>query len=216
MDRPADGRAGGAGTPDPAGKPSRSVGSWNLPNALTVARVALVPVFIWLLLSENGESTGLRIWAAIVFVVANTTDWADGELARRRGLITDFGKVADPIADKALMGAALVCLSLIDELAWWITIVILARELGITALRFVVLRHGVIPASRGGKWKTALQGFALLMLILPFTWLHTPGMIVMYIAVAVTVATGIDYLLQAYRMRRARAAAEPPRGPTTP
>lgn len=192
-----------AGGGDHLADPSERVSPWNVPNALTVLRVILVPVFGWLLLTQGGESTALRIWAAVVFSVATATDWLDGALARRRGLVTDFGKVADPIADKALMGMALVGLSLLGDLPWWITVVILTRELGITLLRFWVIRIGVIPASRGGKLKTALQGLGLLLLILPLTgFLHTLGLWVMYAALVVTVATGLDYVLQALRLRR--------------
>lgn len=198
----SDGHRGG----DHLADPTQSVSAWNLPNALTLVRVVLVPLFAWLLLTESGESTTLRLWAAVVFVVATATDWLDGDLARRRDMVTDFGKIADPIADKALMGAALVGLSLLGELPWWITVVILVRELGITALRFVVIRHGVIPASRGGKIKTTLQAVALVLLILPITALHPTGMVVMYAAVAVTVVTGLDYLLQAARLRRTRTS----------
>ncbi|GAA1162267.1 CDP-diacylglycerol--glycerol-3-phosphate 3-phosphatidyltransferase [Ornithinicoccus hortensis] len=192
-----------AGGADHLADRSERVSPWNLPNALTVLRVILVPVFGWLLLSQGGESTALRIWAAVVFSIATATDWLDGDLARRRGLVTDFGKVADPIADKALMGMALVGLSILGDLPWWITVVILARELGITLLRFWVIRIGVIPASRGGKLKTALQGLGLLLLILPLTgFLHSLGLWVMYAALVVTVVTGLDYVLQALRLRR--------------
>lgn len=189
-------------TADHLADPSDRASAWNLPNALTVLRVLMVPLFAWLLLAEAGDSTVLRIWAAAVFAVAIGTDWLDGDLARRRGLVTDFGKIADPIADKALMGAALIGMSVLGELAWWITVVILVRELGITALRFVVIRHGVIPASRGGKLKTVLQAIALVLLILPFAALHPVGMVVMYAAVAVTVVTGVDYVVQAMALRR--------------
>jgi CDP-diacylglycerol--glycerol-3-phosphate 3-phosphatidyltransferase len=133
--------------------------------------------------------------------VAVATDWLDGDLARRQGLVTDFGKIADPIADKALIGAALICLSMLDELAWWVTVVIMVREIGITLLRFVIIRRGVMPASRGGKLKTALQSVGLVLLILPLSGLlHLLGLAVMYAALAVTVVTGIDYLLQAWRI----------------
>lgn len=189
--------------PDPLASPATSASPWNLPNGLTLLRIALVPVFLWLLLSDHGDSTGLRIWAAVVFTVASWTDLLDGELARRQQLVTDFGKVADPIADKALMGAALIGLSLLGELPWWVSVVILAREAGVTLLRFWVIRLGVIPASRGGKAKTLLQGLGLFLLILPLPGLwHTIGLIVMYAAVAVTVLTGVDYLFRALRLRR--------------
>jgi len=176
---------------------------WNVPNALTVLRIALVPVFVVVFVADDGGSSAMRIWAAVIFVVAIATDWLDGDLARRQGLVTDFGKIADPIADKALTGAALICLSLLGELAWWVTVVIMVREIGITVLRFVIIRRGVMPASRGGKLKTALQSVGLVLLILPLTGLlHLLGLVVMYAALAVTVVTGIDYLAQAWRIWR--------------
>ena len=140
--------------------------------------------------------------AAAVFVVASATDWVDGELARRHGLVTDFGKIADPIADKALMGAALVGLSFLGELPWWVTVVILVREVGITLMRFVVIRRGVIPASRGGKLKTVLQAVGLILMLTPLLGVvGTLGLWVMYAAMVVTVVTGVDYLRQAFGPR---------------
>ncbi|MGI8947091.1 MAG: CDP-diacylglycerol--glycerol-3-phosphate 3-phosphatidyltransferase [Ornithinimicrobium sp.] len=175
--------------------------AWNAPNALTVLRIVLVPLFAWLLLTQDGDVASLRVWAAVVFAVAVATDWLDGDLARRQGLVTDFGKIADPIADKALIGAALIGLSVLGELAWWITVVILVREIGITVMRFVVLRRGVMAAGRGGKLKTVLQSVGLLLLILPLTGLlHGLGLVVMYAALVVTVVTGVDYVLQARRL----------------
>lgn len=190
--------------PDPAASPVvPSASAWNLPNALTVLRIIMVPLFLWLLLSQSGDSDPHRWWAGVVFAVASFTDWLDGDLARRRQLVTDFGKVADPIADKALMGSALIGLSILGELPWWVTVVILVRELGITALRFWVIRRGVIAASKGGKLKTMLQAIGLLMLIVPITGpFHTLGLWVMYAAVVVTVVTGLDYILRALRLRR--------------
>jgi CDP-diacylglycerol--glycerol-3-phosphate 3-phosphatidyltransferase len=175
----------------------------NLANALTVLRLALVPVFVLLLLAGG---TGGRVAAFAVFLVASLTDVLDGRIARQRGLITDFGKIADPIADKALTGAALVTLSAQGELAWWVTAVILARELGVTALRFWVIRHGVIAASRGGKVKTMLQVLAIALYVLP----GPPDAlraVVMALAVAVTVVTGADYAIRAVRLRRRSRAA---------
>jgi CDP-diacylglycerol--glycerol-3-phosphate 3-phosphatidyltransferase len=186
-------------TPASASKPSL----WNVPNALTMVRIVLVPVFVVVFLADEGSSTSMRIWAALIFSVAVATDWLDGDLARRQNLVTDFGKIADPIADKALIGAALICLSLLGELAWWVTVVIMVREIGITVLRFVIIRRGVMPASRGGKLKTALQSLGLVLLILPLVGvLHVLGLVVMYAALAVTVVTGIDYLAQAWRIWR--------------
>lgn len=177
--------------------------SWNLPNALTVLRILLVPVFGWLLLAEDGS---LRWWALVVFLVAIGTDWVDGHLARKHGLITAFGKLMDPIADKALIGTALVGLSLLGLLPWWVTVVILVRELGITLMRFVVLRRGVIPASKGGKLKTTLQAVGIALLVAPlWGWVGTLGLWVMYAALVVTVLTGVDYVRQALGPRPARS-----------
>ena len=176
---------------------------WNVPNALTVLRILMVPVFGSLLLTHGGEDAGWRWWATVVFVVAIATDWVDGYLARRDGLITDFGKLMDPIADKALTGTALVGLSIVGALPWWITVVILVREVGITLMRFVVIRRGVIPASKGGKLKTVLQALAITLLLVPVGGLlGTLGMWVAYAAVVVTVVTGVDYVWQAFRPRR--------------
>ncbi len=171
----------------------------NVANALTVARLALVPVFIWFLLA--GGTAGRAI-AFVAFAVASATDLLDGELARRRSLITDFGKIADPIADKALTGSALITLSYLGELPWWITAVIVIRELGVTALRFWVIRHGVIAASRGGKLKTMLQIIAISLYVLPWH-IDVVRAVAMGAALIVTVVTGADYTVRAVRLRRA-------------
>ncbi|MGB8651337.1 MAG: CDP-diacylglycerol--glycerol-3-phosphate 3-phosphatidyltransferase [Mycobacteriales bacterium] len=181
--------------------PTASV--WNIANALTVFRLLLVPLFVLALFAEGGHDHAWR-WAAwAVFALASYTDRVDGQLARSRNLVTAFGKLADPIADKALMGAALIGLSLLGDLSWWITAVVLARELGVTLLRFWVIRHGVIPASRGGKLKTLLQGVAIGLYILPLTgWLATGRAVVMAVAVVVTVVTGVDYVARALTLRQ--------------
>ncbi len=175
----------------------------NLPNALTLLRLALVPVFVSFLVTGG---TQWRIAAFGVFAVASVTDLLDGELARRSGMITDFGKIADPIADKALIGSALITLSALGEVAWWVTVVIMVREVGVTALRFWVIRHGVIPASRGGKVKTVLQMIAIGLYILPVDigWARPA---IMAAAVAVTLVTGADYVLRAIRLRRTARSA---------
>lgn len=185
-----------------------TVSNWNLPNALTVLRIVMVPVFGWLLLAQGGDDPALRWWALGVFVLAMATDRLDGDIARARGLVTDFGKLADPIADKALTGMAFIGLSIVGDLWWWVTIVVLVREWGITAMRFLVLRHGVMPASRGGKIKTALQALALTMMIAPLggAWAIAAA-IAMGAAVLVTVVTGVDYVLAARRL-----VADTPRG----
>jgi CDP-diacylglycerol--glycerol-3-phosphate 3-phosphatidyltransferase len=191
------------GRPDPMADPPSPSRLWNLPNFLTMLRLAMVPLFAYLLLVDNGESTTERWLAALVFVVASATDMADGAIARSRNLVTTFGKVADPIADKALTGVALIGLSALGDLPWWITIVILVREVAITLTRFVVIRHGVIPASRGGKAKTVTQMLAIFLYIIPATGLladlREP---VMLVAVALTVVTGVDYVVRAVNLRR--------------
>jgi CDP-diacylglycerol--glycerol-3-phosphate 3-phosphatidyltransferase len=176
----------------------------NLANYLTMARLALVPVFVAVFFVDGAHSSGWRVAAWVAFAIASVTDRIDGDIARRRGLVTDFGKVADPIADKALTGAALVSLSIVNELPWWVTVVILVREVGVTALRFWVIRYGVIPASRGGKIKTMLQGVGLGMYVLPLTgWVHEIAVLVMAVAIAVTLVTGGDYVFRALAVRRA-------------
>ncbi|CAM4362795.1 CDP-diacylglycerol--glycerol-3-phosphate 3-phosphatidyltransferase [Nocardiopsis rhodophaea] len=171
----------------------------------------MVPLFVVFMFLEP---PGWRLAALGVFVLAAVTDRIDGELARRRNLVTDFGKVADPIADKALTGAALVVLSLLGDLWWWVTIAILVREWGITLLRFAVIRYGVIPASRGGKLKTVLQIVAITAYLIPLpAWTPVPLLYVPHLlmgaALVVTVSTGVDYVVQALRLRRkARRDAE--------
>jgi len=184
------------------------VSSWNLPNALTVLRILLVPVYGAILLAQSGDSVALRWWAAAVFAVATATDRLDGDLARSRGLVTNFGKIADPIADKTLMSMAFVGLSVLGEVWWWVTAVVLAREWGITVLRLFVIRHGVMPAGRGGKVKTVLQSLGLFLLTLPLWSFPEPDVwrwvaaVVLGVAVVVTVVTGLDIAVKALRLRQ--------------
>ncbi|MFG3337918.1 CDP-diacylglycerol--glycerol-3-phosphate 3-phosphatidyltransferase [Streptomyces tendae] len=181
---------------------------WNVANLLTMLRLLLVPAFVALMLGNGGYDPAWRSFAWAAFAIAMITDLFDGHLARTYNLVTDFGKIADPIADKAIMGAALICLSALGDLPWWVTSVILGRELGITVLRFVVIRYGVIPASRGGKLKTLTQGIAVGMYVLALTGpLATLRFWVMAAAVVLTVATGLDYVKQAIVLRR-RGIAE--------
>lgn len=187
-----------------------AVSRWNLANQLTVLRLLLVPVLAWLLYEIGGASDELpwSIAAFLVFIGASATDSVDGEIARRRGLITNFGIVADPIADKALTGTALIGLSLLGDLPWWVTIAFLVREIGVTLLRFWVIRHGVIPASRGGKLKTVLQVIAIGLYLLPLTGpLATGRAWVMGAALIVTLVTGVDYVARAVRLRRTATAS---------
>ena len=189
---------------------------WNLPNVLTMLRIVLVPFFVWfLLLDAPGLQAQNGVWrwaAAFVFAVAIYTDKLDGDIARSRGLVTDFGKIADPIADKLLIGSALVMLSLLQELPWWVTILILVREWGITALRFFVIRYGVIPASRGGKLKTVVQTVAIFLYVLPLAslapWLGVVAFVVMMAALVITLWTGGEYVIEALKLRAAGIRAE--------
>ena len=184
-------------------------GLWNIANILTMVRIVLVPVFVGFMLAGG---TAWRLAALATFCVASLTDVLDGRLARSRGLVTDFGKIADPVADKALTGAALICLSALGELPWWVTGVIMFREIGVTALRFWVIRRGVIAASRGGKLKTLLQVIAICLYVLPGA-LSPPGVVretFMAAAVVVTVVTGVEYVIQAMRLRRSQPGRSEP------
>ena len=188
---------------------THEAGLWNIANVLTMVRIVLVPVFVVFLLAGG---TVWRLAALATFCVASLTDLLDGRLARSRGLVTDFGKIADPVADKALTGAALVCLSALGELPWWVTGLIMFRELGVTGLRFWVLSRGVIAASRGGKAKTLLQIIAICLYLLPAS-LSPPALVrelFMAAAVVVTVVTGIDYVHQAMRLRRSQPERSEP------
>jgi CDP-diacylglycerol--glycerol-3-phosphate 3-phosphatidyltransferase len=182
----------------------------NIANIITVIRILLAPLFIWMLLADDGQMGPLRYAAAALFIIAIATDSLDGQLARGRNLVTNVGIILDPIADKVLIGGALVALSLLDELWWWVTIVIMVRELGITAFRFAVLSKAVIPASRGGKLKTVVQAVAIALYLVPLAsmvgdWMLTVNAVVMAVALALTVWTGLDYLIQARRLNRKAA-----------
>ena len=192
--------------PDSPAQPERAP-LLNIANALTVLRLLLVPVFIWLSLLPGDRA---RLAAVVVFVVAAFTDRLDGQLARSWGLVTSFGKIADPIADKALTLSAFVLLN--QRLWWWVTILIVVRELGITVMRFFMLRRAVMAASRGGKIKTTLQMMGLVGLLAPWSYLFlSTGLadflvkaayVVVAAALIVTVVTGLDYVRQAARLSR--------------
>lgn len=181
--------------------------NWNVPNALTTLRIVMVPFFAWALLYDDGESVLWRVVAYVIFAAAMITDKIDGDIARKHNLITNFGKIADPIADKALTGVGFIGLSALGLVWWWVTAVILVREAAITALRFVVIRHGVMPAGRGGKLKTMLQTFALGALTFPLWVLPLPDLwmlvahVVLGAALVVTVVSGVDYVFKAAHLR---------------
>ncbi len=187
----------------------REVSPWNIANVLTMLRILMVPVFAWLFLQDG---TVMRVAATAVFVAAALTDKLDGHLARSRGLITDLGKILDPIADKALVIAALVLLSMDGLVPWWVTLVIIVRELGITVLRFFMIRREVMAASRGGKLKATLQMVFIVGMLVPWSALLPSGpaaffvyatIVLMYLAAAVTVWTGVEYVVAAARISRA-------------
>lgn len=194
----------------------RAVHRFNLPNVLTTVRIILIPVFVWLLIAA-GPLQGardldyaLRWWALVAFCVLMATDQLDGFLARRYEVITDYGKLADPIADKALMISAMVSLNILGDLWWWVTVVIVVRELGITVWRMVLARRGkVVPASKGGKLKTVLQTLAVAMVIAPLPeWTNWVTYPLVGLAVLVTVVTGVQYLLDSRNRAGAPEASD--------
>lgn len=183
----------------------------NIANALTVLRILGVPVFGWLLLTQGGESIEMRVWAFVAFALLMATDRIDGDLARSRNLVTNFGKLADPIADKALTGMAFVGLAVIFQ-AWWFwvaVVLILVREWGITLMRFVVKKYGVMPASQGGRIKTTLQALAIGGYVLPFElWQNTASDVLLVLthvifaaAFAITMYTAAQYVRDARNLR---------------
>jgi CDP-diacylglycerol--glycerol-3-phosphate 3-phosphatidyltransferase len=190
--------------PDHLGDPSNEVPLLNIPNVLTVARLFMVPVFGYLVLAI--EQTDSVQWAsAVVFLIAALTDLVDGVWARRYGLVTNFGKIADPIADKALIGTALIALSIQGEIAWWVTGIIIFREVAITLMRFWVIKKGVIPASRGGKVKTVSQIVAIVAFLIPLNgWVDAVAQMSLGVALALTITTGIDYVVKARILPRSK------------
>lgn len=190
--------------PDHLGDPSNEVPLLNIPNVLTLARLFMVPIFGYLVLAI--EQTDSVQWAsATVFLVAAVTDLVDGVWARRYGLVTNFGKIADPIADKALIGTALIALSIQGEIAWWVTGIIIFREVAITLMRFWVIKQGVIPASRGGKVKTVSQIIAIVAFLIPLDgWVDAVAQMSLGVALALTITTGIDYVIKARVLPRSK------------
>ena len=209
---------------DPTGTDENQVSNWNIANVLTVVRIVLVPFFAWALLQDGGDSTTWRWVAFVIFAVAMITDKVDGDLARKHGLITDFGKIADPIADKAITGMALIGLSIVGDVWWWVTVVVLLREWGVTLLRLSVLKQVVIPAAQSGKIKTVLQAFALAGLTWPLPhgdahggefdfWPGPLGEVLVYLgqvmlagAVVMTMWSGWEFVREVRTQRRAQRA----------
>jgi CDP-diacylglycerol--glycerol-3-phosphate 3-phosphatidyltransferase len=195
-----------------AGSRARSA-NWNLPNAITIVRILLAPVCFWLILADQGEGGLLRWFATGLFVLAIATDGLDGHLARSRGLITDLGKLLDPIADKLLTSGALVCLSILGEVPWWVTALIIVREVGITIWRLVELRRGnVVPASSGGKLKTVVQAVAISFALAPLpmllgAWVEWLNAVLMAAALVLTVWSGLLYVRDAFVLARERHRA---------
>jgi CDP-diacylglycerol--glycerol-3-phosphate 3-phosphatidyltransferase len=185
----------------------------NAANIITVARILFAPVFIWLLLISTDQASDVTRWvAAGLFVVGMATDGVDGFIARRYNMVTDLGKILDPIADKVLTGGALIALSILGELPWWVTAIILVREVGITVFRMAVISDQVIPASRGGKIKTVMQFVAITAALMPLSALWGAPMdivntVLMTLVVIITLVTGLDYLVDGVRQQRKLAAA---------
>jgi CDP-diacylglycerol---glycerol-3-phosphate 3-phosphatidyltransferase len=187
--------------------------NWNVPNALTTLRIFMVPFFGYALLQDGGDSVTWRCIAAGIFIAGMITDKVDGDIARKHNLITDFGKIADPIADKAMTGMAFIGLSVVGEVWWWVTILVLLREWSVTLLRLSIMKNVVIAAAQSGKIKTVLQSVALSGLAFPLVaddhaW-GTPGEVLFYAnqvllagAVAMTLWSGYEFYRDAYRQRR--------------
>ena len=187
--------------------------NWNAPNIITVARIIATPFFVWMLLADHGQMGWLRWAAGAFFVIAIASDAWDGYLARSRGLVTDLGKLLDPIADKALTGSALVGLSILGELPWWVTVVVLVREIGITVHRLFEARSVVVAAAWMGKLKTVAQAVAISLALFPLAsvlgeWMIWVNIATMSIAVALTIASGIDYIVNFARMGRERPGSD--------
>ncbi len=180
---------------------------WNVPNAITVARILAVPFFIWSLVAIADTESPMRWVSVLIFIVIMASDGIDGAIARKHGLITNLGKILDPIADKALLGGALIALSILGEIAWWVTVVILVRELGITIYRLIVIKKRVIAASGGGKLKTIVQAIMVGFVVSPLTaWF--PGdaylafeIALINIATILTIYSGLQYMIAAARAK---------------
>lgn len=173
----------------------------NLPNKLTVLRVIMIPFFVLFLLLDGGTNVTYRYIAAAVFIVASFTDLLDGKIARKYGLVTNFGKFMDPLADKLLVCAGLICFTALGQLPAWIVIVIISREFIISGFRLVASDNGVvIAASYWGKFKTASQMIMSVLLILNITVLTIVTNAFIWIATILTVVSLVDYIAKNYRV----------------
>ncbi|MBU6242902.1 MAG: CDP-diacylglycerol--glycerol-3-phosphate 3-phosphatidyltransferase [Acidobacteria bacterium] len=173
--------------------------NFNLPNALTIIRILALPFCAYALFKNGGDDSTWRIIAWCLFFIVGMTDTLDGKLARSRNQITPLGTFLDPIADKAVIGTALIGLSILGDMPWWVTLFILTREVLVTILRLVVIKRGVIPASKGGKLKTLSQNFSVGFYILPLpTILYLPRDLFLGFALLITLITGIDYFRKAF------------------
>lgn len=172
----------------------------NLPNALTIFRILALPLCAWALFKNGGDDSIWRVIAWLMFFVVGMTDVLDGKIARSRNQISPLGIILDPIADKAFIATALIGLSILDRIPWWVTTVILTRELSVTILRFVVIKREIISANRGGKFKTLIQNFSAGFYILPLPeTLFLPRDILLGVAMYLTITTGIQYFKSALR-----------------
>ncbi len=170
----------------------------NLPNALTIFRILALPFCAWALFKEGGEDPTWQIIAWTSFFLVGLTDILDGRIARKRNQVSSFGAILDPIADKAFIGTALIGLSILGKIPWWVTAIILFREIGITIIRLAIVNRKVISANRGGKIKSLLQNFSVGFYILPLPEnLYLPRDILLGAAVLLTITTGLEYLRNA-------------------
>ncbi|WP_217134441.1 CDP-diacylglycerol--glycerol-3-phosphate 3-phosphatidyltransferase [Leucobacter chinensis] len=186
---------------------SQPVSNWNIANIITIVRIIATPFFLWMLLADAGQMGALRWAAAVFFIVAIASDALDGYLARSRGLVTDLGKLLDPIADKVLTGAAFIGLSMLGELFWWVTIIVLIREVGITIHRLLISHDVVVAAAWMGKLKTVAQAVAIALALFPLPqligdWFVWVNIVTMTVAVVLTIASGLDYVLTLMKRKR--------------
>ena len=172
----------------------------NLPNALTIFRILALPFCAYALFKNGGDDDSWRIIAFTLFFIVGLSDILDGKIARSRNQITEFGKLLDPIADKAMLATASIGASILGMLSWWVTVIFLIREVAVTILRFAVIKKGVIPASKGAKVKTFFQSFGVGFYILPLpSYLNLPRDIFMAVAIYLTISTGVTYFRKALK-----------------